>query len=265
MFSKKLRQSGEVKLLSVVVPAYRQEKTIKKDLERLVEVLGQLRYPFEIVCVVDGETDGTGKEARKVRNSRVRVVGYKDNRGKGWAVRYGMERTKGDVVAFIDAGMDINPNGLAMCLEHFLWYGADVVVGSKRHPASKVAYPWQREVLSWGYQFLVWLLFGFSVRDTQVGLKVFRREVLEAVLPRLVVKQWAFDIEMLAVARHLGFGRIYEAPVELKLDFGGGSALTSGKWWRTLWLMLWETLAVFYRLYFLQYYEDDNRENWVKF
>src|SRR3972149_1684697 len=247
--------------LSVIVPAYRQEKTLASDLQRIQAVLSKLRYSSELICVVDGTSeDETFVNASKVPN--VKVVGYPTNKGKGHAVRFGMAKSKGEIVAFIDAGMDINPNGLSMILEHFEWYNADIIVGSKRHPVSKVNYPWQRRILSMGYQFLVWLLFGLKVRDTQVGMKFFKREVLEKVLPRLLVKHFAFDIEILAVANDLGYKRIYEAPVDIKLRFGGASTLTNQKFLRTVFAMLKDTLAVFYRLKILHYYSDENKRKW---
>lgn len=168
-------------LISVVVPAYKQEKTIAKDLKRIKGVLDQLRYPTELICVIDGKLDKSFERASKFAQNykNVKVVGYEHNKGKGYAVRYGMANSEGDIVAFIDAGMDLDPNGLSMLLEHFEWYKADIIVGSKRHPASKVDYPWQRKILSLGYQMLVLVLFGLRIRDTQVGMKFYRREVLE--------------------------------------------------------------------------------------
>jgi len=245
------------RLLSVIVPAYKQEKTIKKDLQQIEGVLKQIRHDYEIVCVVDGRVDKTFKNAKKVKSRKIRVVGYDKNRGKGYAVRYGMVRTKGDIVAFIDAGMEIDPNGLSMLLEHFEWYGADIIVGSKRHPASKINYPWQRKFLSWGYQMICRILFGLNVRDTQAGMKFFRRKVLEDVLPRLLVKQRAFDIELLSVAWRLGYKRIFEAPIEM--DWGKGGGILVPSW---AWGMLWDTAAVFYRLRILRYYDDHNRRKW---
>ncbi len=250
----------KVKLVSVIVPAYNQDKTIAKDLKRIKGVLSQLRYPTELIVVDDGSSDKTLSEARKV--SGVKAIGYEVNKGKGNAVRFGMAQSKGDIIAFIDSGMDLNPNGLSICLEHFEWYNADIIIGSKRHPASKIQYPWQRKILSAGYQILTFILFGLKVRDTQVGLKLFRREVLEKVLPRLLVKRFAFDIEMLAVANYLGFNRIFEAPVEIHLDFGGASVLTSNKFLKNVSAMLIDTLAVFYRLRILNYYTDSNNRRW---
>lgn len=254
----------KINLISVIVPCYKQEQTIVKDLKRIKEVLDKLRYPAELICVVDGKVDGTFEKAsgfaKKYQN--VKVIGYDTNRGKGYAIRFGMAESRGDIVGFIDAGMDLNPNGLSMLLEHFEWYGADIIVGSKRHPVSKVEYPWQRRILSMGYQFLVWLLFGLKIRDTQVGMKFFKRKVLEKVLPRLLVKRFAFDVEMLAVANYLGFKRIFEAPIDITLRFGGTSTITDQKFLQTVLAMLMDTLAVFYRLKIMNYYSDQNRRKW---
>ncbi len=253
--------------VSVIIPAYKAEKFIYNNLLRIKSVLDQTRYDFEIICVDDGNTDATYKEASKAAKKfpkKIRVVGYKKNRGKGHAVRYGMAQAKGDIIGFVDAGIELNPNGISLLLEHFMWYEADIIVGSKRHPASKVVYPWQRRILSIGYQLLVRVLFGLKVRDTQVGMKFFRREVLDKVLPRLLVKAFAFDIEMLSVANYLGFKRIYEAPVEINMEFKGGvSTIASKGFVKTIWSMLWDTAAVFYRLRILKYYDTKNRKNWI--
>lgn len=256
--------ASSTRLISVIVPAFKQEKTIVRDLKRIKSVLDQLRYQNELILVVDGKADNTFNKAAQYakKAGNVKVIGYETNKGKGYAIRFGMAESSGDIVGFIDAGMDLNPNGLYMLLEHFDWYNADIIVGSKRHPVSKVYYPWQRKILSMGYQFLVWLLFGLRVKDTQVGMKFFKREVLEKVLPRLLVKHFAFDIEILAVANYLGFRRIYEAPVDIKLRFGGTSTITSQKFLRTVFAMLIDTLAVFYRLKFLDYYSDKNKRKW---
>ena len=89
----------------------------------------------------------------------------------------------------------------------------DIVLGSKRHHDSEVEYPIVRRLYSWGFQQLVRLLFDLDVRDTQTGIKVLRREVLEAVLPQMVEQRFAFDLELLVVARRLGFDRFAELPV----------------------------------------------------
>lgn len=248
-------------MLSVIVPAYKQEKTIKKDLENINKVLaeGLKDISYEIICVVDGELDNTTKEAQKITDPHVKVFSYPTNHGKGYAVRYGMVRSKGEYVSFLDAGMDISPKGIMMLMAHMDWYSADIIVGSKRHPASRVNYPLFRHLYSIGYHLLVRGLFGLPLRDTQSGIKIFKRNVLEQILPRLLVKKYAMDIEMLAVAWYLGYKRIYEAPIEVTFD-----KMTSGISWKTVFLMAWDTIAVFYRLKIPRYYDDKNKNNWIK-
>ncbi len=248
-------------LISIVVPAYKQEKFIKDDLTNIIDTLQKGLpeiYGFEIICVVDGELDNTAREAKKVRSSHIKVISYPENHGKGYAVRQGMKAAKGDFISFLDAGMDISPKGVMMLLAHMEWYNADAIVGSKRHPVSKVNYPFLRKVLSTGYHWFVKLAFGLPITDTQSGIKLFKRSVIEKILPRLLVKRYAMDIEMLAVAKYLGFDRIYEAPIEVTFD-----ARTSAIKWSTIFKMLWDSLAVFYRLRILHYYDDSNRKNWL--
>ena len=249
-----------LKLLSVIVPAYKQEKTIKKDLESIIKTLseGLINTDFEVICVVDGKMDNTYEEARKIKSEKLKVFEYDNNQGKGHAVRFGMKEAKGDLISFLDAGMDISPKGIMMLMAHMDWYNADIVVGSKRHPVSQVNYPFLRKILSIGYQFGVKILFNLPLTDTQSGIKIFKREVVEKILPRLLVKTYAMDIEMLAVARYLGFKRIYEGPIEVKF-IESNSAVN----WGTSFRVLWDTLTVFYRLKILRYYDDENRKNWI--
>lgn len=248
-------------LLSVIVPAYKQEKTIKKDLRRIENVLKQIRYDYEIICVVDGKIDKTFENAKKVKSRKIKVIGYDVNKGKGHAVRYGMARAKGDPIAFIDAGMEIDPNGISMILEHMEWYKADIIVGSKRHPASQVHYPLERKIISRLYQLFVKIFTGLNVSDTQAGLKIFRRKVLEDVLPRLLVKQYAFDLEMLSVAHWLGYRRIFEAPVKISYNF---KDLTHAATIDAMKKALIDTLAIIYRLRILRYYDDRNKRKWKR-
>lgn len=246
-------------LLSVIVPAYKQARTIYRDICNIHRVLSQgLRdYNFEIICVVDGILDGTLKEVRRVKLPGVKVFSYPQNKGKGYAVRFGIAHSKGEVVSFLDAGMEISPASVMMLTAHMHWYNADIIVGSKRHPVSRVNYPLLRHIFSIGYHFGVKILFGLPLSDTQSGIKIFKRKAIKKVLPRLLVKKYAMDIEMLAVAKRLGFHRIYEAPIEVTFD-----KKTSGISWKVVIRMFWDTLAVFYRLRILKYYDDKNKKKW---
>ncbi len=251
------------KMVSVIIPAYKQEKTIVKDIKNIDDVMSETRFNYEILVVVDGYfLDKTFENASAIKRKTVKILGYKNNKGKGFAIRYGMARAKGDYIVFIDSGMDIDPNGISLILEHLEWYGADIMVGSKRHPASKVNYPTIRKIYSLGYYLFVKTLLGVGVKDTQAGLKVFKREVLEAVLPRLMVKAFAFDIEILSVSKYLGFNKIYESPIYLKWDESNTNFSPFILLDKNIRNMIRDTLAVFYRLRILKYYSDDKKRMW---
>jgi dolichol-phosphate mannosyltransferase len=241
------------KLLSLIVPAYKQEKTIIKDIKNLDLALSTFPYRHEIIVVVDGFLDKTFEKAKTLVNKNIIVVGYEKNRGKGFAVKHGVLKAKGDIIGFIDAGMDLDPLEISVALDLMEWNKADIIVGSKLHPESKVNYPPVRKILSWGYRVLTHILFGFDVKDTQVGLKLFRNKVAKEVFSKIVVKSFAFDIEVLTVAYALGYKNISEAPI--KLNFKGVSSITSVNFWRIIFWMLWDTAAVFYRLKILRYYK----------
>lgn len=253
-------------LLSVIVPAYKQEKTIARDLRSIERMLQQIRYDYEIICVVDGRVDKTFEKAQKTASGKVKIFGYEQNHGKGYAVRYGMARAKGELISFIDSGMEINPNGISMVLEHMEWYNADIVVGSKLHPASQVSYPKSRRIISFLYQIFVRFFTGLNIRDTQAGLKIFKRQVLVDVLPRLLVKRYAFDLELLLVARNMGYKRIFEAPIKLTYSFDDSTHAVSLKdVFRPngLFFSLWDTLAILYRLKIKHYYDTKNKRIWT--
>lgn len=142
--------------LSLIIPVYKQEKTIVKNISQIVLALNQIRYPYEIIVVIDGILDTSLKRIKSAKIPHVKKqLGYMKNQGKAYAIRLGMTKTKGDYVMFLDSGQEIDPNGISMLLEHMEWYKADIIVGSKRHPASYVRYPIVRKILSYGYYFLV--------------------------------------------------------------------------------------------------------------
>ncbi|MDO5561324.1 MAG: glycosyltransferase [bacterium] len=237
--------------LTLVIPSYKQEKIIVKNLQQLLAALQQIRYDYEVVVVVDGEIDETAAKIKKANLPKVSVVTYPENQGKSYAIRQGMKKAKGDYVMFLDAGMEIDPNGISMLLEHMEWYDADIVVGSKRHPASKVNYPAKRKILSDGYYYLIRILFGLRIRDTQAGIKIFKKQVLDKILPRLVEKKFAGDLEMLVVARQCGFNNICEAPINL--NYSDDQFSTAVKFNSVIGIFI-DTLAIWYRKNILHYY-----------
>jgi dolichol-phosphate mannosyltransferase len=242
--------------LSVVVPVFNQAASIVKNLQVIREQLEEeLATDFEIVVVSDGSIDATEEELVS-QNPRgaFRVFHYDRNLGKGYAVKLGALEAEGDWIGFIDADLDLDPRDLAHYAKHAQQNALDFAIGSKRHPRSEVRYPRSRVVASWLFQRFVRVLFRLDVTDTQVGLKVFRREVAEQVLPLLLVKRYAFDIELLAVGRTFGFTRIDELPIRLDYQFTG-----SGVHSRAVIRALVDTVAIFYRLRILRYYQRRRR------
>ncbi|HYD35473.1 MAG TPA: glycosyltransferase [Vitreimonas sp.] len=242
--------------LSLIVPAYRQGPTIVKNIKHLQKVLEQVRYEHELIVVIDGHTDDTLERLQKAKLPRLTCLAYDQNQGKSFAIRLGMSRAQGEYIMFIDSGMEIDPNGISMLLEHMEWYNADIIVGSKRHPASQVEYTWQRKLLSYGYYYFVKLLFGIQITDTQAGIKVFKRELLMKILPRVVEKRFAGDLEMLVIAYQLGYTRIFEAPIKLNY---GLSSLTSAATLKEIRGIFVDTLAIFYRAKIINYYQHPHQ------
>jgi hypothetical protein len=127
------------------------------------------------------------------------------------------------------------------------------VIGSKVHPDSQVSYPAFRRFQSGMYQLLVRSLFNLRVRDTQTGLKLFRRQVLLDTVPLLAIKRFAFDLELLVVARYLGYRSVVEAPIKLDYQFESSVNIQAA------FDVLWDTAAIFYRLRILRYYQRRRR------
>lgn len=244
--------------LSLIIPVYRQEKTILTDLRSIQKILNTIRYDYEIIAVVDGIIDGTFQKIQKAHIPKVRCLAYEKNAGKFFAIRLGMAYAKGDYIMFIDSGMEIDPNGISMLLEHMEWYNADIIVGSKRHLVSQVQYPLSRKILSTGYYVFVKMLFGVKIHDTQAGIKIFRKKVIERVLPRLVEKQFAGDLEIIVVATLLGYFRIYEAPIKLTFRLG---SITSAATMRSILYILRDTFAIYYRRHILRSYHQIRRND----
>jgi dolichol-phosphate mannosyltransferase len=235
--------------LSVVTPVHNGAAYIESSIRQIVTALDELGRPFEVIVVCDGCSDSTVQEARRVQDSRVIVLSYGPNQGKGNAIIFGVNQARGRLIAWLDSDLDIAPEMIVHAVRRFDEREIDAVIGSKRHAGSEVGYPRIRRVYSWGFQILVRLLFRINVRDTQVGAKVFRRELLETVAPLLLVKRYAFDLEVLAVGAEFGFDRIEEAPIVLSYSFLG-----SGINRAAVWSMFVDTLAIAYRIHIRHWY-----------
>lgn len=243
---------NKLHFLTLIVPVYKQEKIVVENIKNIKDTLDSIRYDYEIIVVIDGSVDKSLENLIDAKISKTKVLVYSINQGKSFAIRLGMHYASGDYIMFMDSGNEIDPNGISMLLEHMEWYNADVIVGSKRHPASQVNYSSIRKVLSWGYYLFVKLLFGIKIHDTQAGIKIFKRKTIEKVLPRLVEKKFAGDLEILVVASLLGFKRIYEAPI--RLDYNLASITSAGTISAVKGIFV-DTLAIFFRRHILKYYD----------
>jgi glycosyltransferase involved in cell wall biosynthesis len=238
-------------LLSVVVPVYNQQETIVENVRTIRERIERgIDGPLELIVVSDGSIDRGQDRLIGEADDVGRVIHYDRNLGKGFAIKAGSLAASGRYIAYVDADLDLDPAAIPGFLEVARRDDLDFVIGSKRHPQSLVHYPAARRVSSWLYQQLVRALFRLDVRDTQVGLKVFRREVAEDVMPLLLVKQFAFDLELLAVARALGYERLREMPIALHYRFTGSGVRSVA-----VLFALVDTAAIFYRLRILRYYD----------
>jgi glycosyltransferase involved in cell wall biosynthesis len=235
--------------VSLIAPVHNGAHFIEESVRDIVAALEQLERPFEVLVVCDGCVDETEQIVNGLGDSRVRALHYDDNSGKGYAICYGIHHARGRLVGWLDADLDIAPSFVLKAVEEFERCPVDAIIGSKRHPESQVDYPWLRRFYSWGFQLLVRSLLRVNVRDTQVGAKLFRREMLETVTPLLLIKRYAFDLEVLAVGAEFGFDRVTELPIELDYRFSGTGINRSA-----VRLMFQDTLAIGYRIHLRHWY-----------
>lgn len=238
--------------VSVVMPAFNESEHILANLREVVKTLTECQFDFEVILVDDGSSDNTYLHAARVLTDHpelVRIVRYDRNRGKGNALIAGTKYAKGDYVVFLDADMDLHPSQLPRFFEIMKATGADAVIGSKRHPESHVNYPLIRQIYSFVYYAMVRVMFGLPLRDTQTGLKLFKAALLQDVFPRTLAKRFAFDIELLSVAHHFHY-RLADAPVTLHYQ-----RMYNRVQMRHVWNIFVDTLAIFYRMRILRYYD----------
>jgi glycosyltransferase involved in cell wall biosynthesis len=153
-------------------------------------------------------------------------------RGKGCALKEGSMQAQGEYIAWLDADLQISPIRLNSFLKVMEIYDAEAVIGNKRNDYSVIHYSFLRHVISNGYNFLIRILFGISLRDTQCGIKLFRADTLKSILPKVESCGFAFDLEVLCLLRdnkHI----VMDSPIVVNMKIGAGSA-TAGNILNTL-------------------------------
>jgi glycosyltransferase involved in cell wall biosynthesis len=240
-------------MISILVPAFNESNKILRNLKEIKHTVAAQGYDFEIIVVDDGSEDDTFEIVDMISRTVKEVRAYRSdtNKGKGAALREAALKSKGDVIVFLDADLELHPRLIARLLEHMERENADVVLGSKRHPLSRLNYPWHRQVMSRTYYLLNNILFGLPVKDTQTGIKIFKRECLLSILPKLLEKRYAFDLELIVNIHASGY-KIVEAPIDIeysrKFSRIGLTAIV---------VTIIDTLAIYYRLKILHYYDRE--------
>ncbi len=242
--------------LSVIMPIYNLAATIAQNLRETADLFAAHGVRAELIPVDDGSTDETADVLRTLATPPaaddavvvIRPVWLPRNGGKGAALRAGFVASKGAYILLLDGDLDIHPKQTPWFFDQLQLKNADIVVGSKRHRFSEVQYPWHRRLVSWVYFTLVRLTIGLPITDTQTGMKLFKRAMLGEALGRMLVKAYAFDLELLAIAHQRG-AKIAEAPVVIRFGEKFGCLKP-----HTVKVMALDSLAVFYRLRVLRYY-----------
>lgn len=209
-------------MISVIVPAYNEENRITKTLDGLCAFLSAVYPPeeYEILVIDDGSTDKTSEVVSGHGGKNVYLLGYEENRGKGAAVKYGVQHAKGDYLVFTDADLPYAPENIekAVCL--MKEESAEVVLGSRKEKDNGRKYPLYRKLMSGGFSLVVNLILNLRVPDTQCGFKAFTKRAAETIFEKSTLSGWGFDVELIFLAKKNGFlmGRL---PVELFHDNDG--------------------------------------------
>jgi glycosyltransferase involved in cell wall biosynthesis len=232
--------------ISIIMPAYNEADCIAQSIASATAQFEKICVDFEIIVVDDGSTDGTDRIVQTVGDDRVKVAGYRGNKGKGHALKEGFNFATGEFSFLLDSDLEIGARDLSAYLTALK--AADIVIGSKRHPLSIVETPVVRKFLSLGFNILERGLTGVHASDTQAGLKAARSSALYKIFPLLSVKKYAFDAELLAVASLLRL-QIRELPVQIELDATFGA--------RKVFRMFIDLLGIAYRIRLKRWYQKN--------
>lgn len=205
---------------SIVIPAYNESQRVGATLEKVLAHIAQQRWQAEVVVVNDGSRDATADVVREFarRHPIVRLVENPGNRGKGYSVRNGVMHATGEVILFSDADLSA-PIYEAGKLFDAIARGADVAIGSRwlQSELQTERQPLYRQFFGRTFNLILRVMLGLRFKDTQCGFKAFTRAAADAIFPRMRIRRWAFDPEVLYLANKLGF-KTAEVPVEWAHD-----------------------------------------------
>ncbi|MBZ9578411.1 glycosyltransferase family 2 protein [Patescibacteria group bacterium] len=202
--------------LSVIIPAYNEEERLPKTLREIDEYLRKQNYESEIIVVSDGSTDRTVEIVKNLMNEikNLKLVEFEKKRGKGFGVRQGMLRASGEYRVFTDADNSTSIDQVEKMWPEFE-VGFDIIIGSRDIKGAVIAVPqsWFRRRLGDIFNLIVQVISGlWGIWDTQCGFKGFIKKAAEDIFPKTVINRFAFDVEVLILAKKLGY-RFKEIPV----------------------------------------------------
>ncbi|MFA6295443.1 MAG: dolichyl-phosphate beta-glucosyltransferase [Candidatus Paceibacterota bacterium] len=202
--------------LSLIIPAYNEEKRLSKTLISVNDYLSHQSYDYEIIVIDDGSKDETVQLVSSLEKEipYLKLLIQNDmNRGKGYAVRAGMLSAVGNYRLFMDADGSTSIDQIEK-LRPFFLEGYDVVISSRRVSGAviKAEQPWYRLFLGWIFRTIVEFIVPLGVKDSQNGFKMFSNKAAMDIFSQQTVFGWAFDVEILHLARKLNY-RIKEIPV----------------------------------------------------
>lgn len=203
-------------LVEFCIPVFNEESLLKKNVLTLWQFFQKQEFDFDwrIVILVNGSSDSSASIASQLEKeySKISCVIMKQG-GKGRALKeYGKTAT-GDLFFYMDIDLAISPRHIPQFLNILIKEGDDIIIGSRLLPDSRTERSWPRELSSRVYSWASGLLLKDGIRDRQCGFKVIKTRVLQAILPYVVDDHWFFDTELVAQARHKGYG-IKEMPVD---------------------------------------------------
>lgn len=200
---------------SFIVPAYNPGIYVLDHIISLISVLKSTGYQFEVILVDDGSTDNSITRLSQIKDEPLKVISHSSNQGKGAAIRTGFKHASFSWVGFIDADGDIPASCVLGLIDVAINKNPDIILGSKTQQGSHIQSSFYRKVLSKGFQLTIKVLFKFPLKDTQTGLKLFKKEVINAIEKHLKENGFAIDLEILLLATKLGFTSVVEVPVNI--------------------------------------------------
>lgn len=198
--------------VSLIIPAYNEADIIQQTVVYANKFLREHFISYEIIIVDDGSTDGTASVA--LSGGKVELISYVPNRGKGYAIRQGVQSAKGKYILFMDADMAY-PFDYIISAVAFL-QDSDIVIGSRYIDTVEFnPYPIHRRLLSWGFANYVNRTLHLNITDTQCGFKAFRADAAKNIFSYTKINDFTFDVELLFIAQQLGY-KILELPVTMQ-------------------------------------------------